>query len=83
MITDIHKEGTDELLPKSFDPLLQKKAMLEGELARLDDRSEALRSALELVNKYEEGLNSINTLRNPKIQVREGEGRIKVFIEVL
>lgn len=82
MDADINKECTDKLLPKSFDPLLQKKAMLEGELARLDGRGEALKSALELVSKYDEKLNNINALLNPKVQVREGKEELKCSLRL-
>ena len=77
----MHGKCDDELLPKRFDPLLQKKTMLEGELSRLSDRCEELKGALQLVNKYEKGLDDIHALLHPKIQGREG--RVEVVIETV
>lgn len=82
MALSIDKECNDELLPRSFDPLLQKKSMLEGELARLDGRNDELRGALELVDRYENGLNGISALRNPKFQVREGKEELKCSLRM-
>ena len=56
--------------------------MLEAELARLSDRGEELKRASELVSRYEKGLNDINMLLNPKVQVG-GEGRVEVLIEAI
>lgn len=77
-----HAEFIEKLLPKSFDPLLQKKIMLENELIRLDSRGETLKGALRLIDKYENELNNIEALRNPKVQVREGKEDLELSLRL-